>query len=406
VSIAPAWCISRWTEHKQTDIANCRHAISKQRLSGLKGHLASVARAFTAAFDLEGPLSPQDNAYEVMHLIKDGPSLFEVLSRYDDYLALQNTPDYEPGDTLKLIVPFLLVNGITERDIVKVSKRAKLVRGAKELIKWLQEDGWNVHVISTSYEQHAYNIASQLGVERTKVHCTRFPLDSFYELLDETETELITEIQNEILSFCSYDGYDNFCMEKLAAELNQFFFEKIPNTRINEIFEKVSVVGGRRKVEALMSVIGSAHARQTAAIGDSITDYKMLQRISSAGGLSVAFNGNMYSLPHANIGIACVDIRPLYLILTKFRAGGVNSAFDIVTLWEDQFSEFLRDPRLIPKHATTPELARFFAIAPDNTVFPRLNVLTSKTDEQLQQIAAVHAKFRSLVRGQDTALLG
>lgn len=365
-----------------------------------------MARAFTAAFDLEGPLSPQDNAYEVMHLIKDGPSLFEILSKYDDYLALQNTPDYEPGDTLKLIVPFLLVNGITEVDIVKVSKRAKLVSGAKELIKWLQEDMWNVHVISTSYEQHAYNIASQLGIERNKGHCTCFPLDLFYDLLDETETELISEIQNEILSFCSCDGCDNFGIEKLATQLNQFFFEKIPNTRINEIFKRVSVVGGKRKVDALMSVIGSAHAKQTAAIGDSITDYKMLQRIGSAGGLSVAFNGNMYSLPHANIGIACVDIRPLYLILTKFRAGGVNSAFDIVTLWEDQFSEFLRDPRLIPKHATTPELARFFAIAPDKTVFPRLNVLTSKTDEQLQQIAAVHAKFRSLVRGQDAALLG
>jgi hypothetical protein len=54
----------------------------------------------------------------------------------------------------------------------------------------------------------------------------------------------------------------------------------------------------------------------------------------------------------------------------------------------------------------TPELSRFFAIASDNTVFPRLNVLRGKTDEQLQQIAAIHAKFRSLVRGQDTALLG
>jgi len=364
-----------------------------------------VTREFIAAFDLEGPLSPQDNAYEVMHLIKDGSSLFEVLSRYDDYLALRNTPEYEPGDTLKLIVPFLLVNGVKERDIVKVSKRAKLVRGAKELIKWLQDDMWNVNVISTSYEQHAYNIASQLGIERKKVYCTRFPLDSFYDLLDDAETEWISEIQNEILSFCSCDD-ENVGIEKLAARLNKFFFEKVPNTRINEIFERVSVVGGKRKVEALMSVIGSAQAKQTTAIGDSITDYKMLQRLRSAGGLSVAFNGNMYSLPHANIGIACVDIRPLYLLLKEFRAGGVNSAFDVATLWEDRLSEFLSDPRLIPNQATTPELSRFFVFAPDNTVFPRFNVLTCKTDDQLQQIAAVHAKFRSLVRGQDTALLG
>ena len=365
-----------------------------------------MSRAFTAAFDLEGPLSPQDNAYEVMRLIKDGASLFEVLSRYDDYLALQNTPEYEPGDTLKLIVPFLVANGVTEQDIRKVSKRAKLVRGAKELIKWLQDDMWNVHVISTSYEQHAYNIASQLGIDREKVHCTRFPLNSFSDVLEDSEIELINEIQNEILSFCSNDDDENSSIGKLTTQLDEFFFEKAPRTRINAIFDKVTVVGGERKVRALMSAIGGAHAKQAAAIGDSITDYKMLQRIRSAGGLSVAFNGNVYALPHANIGMACVDIRPLHLILTEFRAGGVKSAFDLATLWEDQCSEFVRDPRLIPKHAVIPELARFFANASDDTVFPRLNVLKSRTEEQLQEIAAIHAKFRSLVRGQDTALLG
>jgi energy-converting hydrogenase A subunit R len=365
-----------------------------------------VARAFTAAFDLEGPLSPQDNAYEVMHLIKDGPSLFEVLSRYDDYLALQNTPDYEPGDTLKLIVPFLLVNGITELDIVKVSKRAKLVRGAKELIKWLQEDRWNVHVISTSYEQHAYNIASQLGIERKKVHCTRFPLDSFADMLEEPEIELIREIQDEILLIFSNTDEENSSLERLATQLDEFFFEKVPRTRINAIFDKINVVGGERKVQALMSAVRGARTKETAAIGDSITDYRMLQWIQSAGGLSVAFNGNIYALPYANIGMACVDIRPLYLILTEFRAGGVKSSLDAATCWEHECREFVRDPRLIPKHALGPKLAHFFANASDHTVFPRFNVLKSRTDEQMRQIAAVHAKFRSLVRGQDTALLG
>ena len=365
-----------------------------------------MPRAFTAAFDLEGPLSPQDNAYEVMHLIKDGPSLFEVISRYDDYLALQNRPNYEPGDTLKLIVPFMLVNGISEHDIRKVSKRAKLVAGAKELVKWLNDDMWNVHVISTSYEQHAYNIASQLGIDREKVHCTPFPLDSFSDVLEDSDLEVIHEIQNEILSFCSNDDEENSRIGKLATQLDEFFFEKVPSTRINAVFDEVTVVGGERKVRALMSAIGGANAKQTAAIGDSITDYKMLQRIRNLGGLSVAFNGNAYALPYANIGMACADIRPLHLILTEFRAGGVKSAFDLATLWENQCREFVRDPRLIPKHVLTAELASFFANAYDDTVFPRLNVLKSRTDEQLQQIAAVHAKFRSLVRGQDTASLG
>jgi len=34
-------------------------------------------------FDMEGPLSIQDNAYELMKLFPDGGQVFEVISRYD-----------------------------------------------------------------------------------------------------------------------------------------------------------------------------------------------------------------------------------------------------------------------------------------------------------------------------------
>jgi energy-converting hydrogenase A subunit R len=36
-------------------------------------------------FDLEGPLAPQDNAYELMKLFPRGGKIFEVISRYDDF---------------------------------------------------------------------------------------------------------------------------------------------------------------------------------------------------------------------------------------------------------------------------------------------------------------------------------
>jgi predicted HAD superfamily phosphohydrolase len=46
-------------------------------------------------FDLEGPLSPQDNAYELMKLFPNGDKIFEVISRYDDLLTLEEREDYE-----------------------------------------------------------------------------------------------------------------------------------------------------------------------------------------------------------------------------------------------------------------------------------------------------------------------
>src|SRR4030042_4559888 len=104
-------------------------------------------------FDLEGPLATQDNAYELMKLFPDGGRIFEVISRYDDLLSIAARFDYEPGDTLALIAPFLICHGITEQDIISLAEKATLVPGSRNLIHYLQTHDWDVYCISTSYQQ-------------------------------------------------------------------------------------------------------------------------------------------------------------------------------------------------------------------------------------------------------------
>ena len=65
------------------------------------------------AFDMEGPLTSQDAAFELMGLVPGGHEVFRAISRYDDILALAGRPGYEPGDTLALIVPFLLYHRLS-----------------------------------------------------------------------------------------------------------------------------------------------------------------------------------------------------------------------------------------------------------------------------------------------------
>ncbi|MFQ6074292.1 MAG: hypothetical protein ACE5KC_03635, partial [Candidatus Bathyarchaeia archaeon] len=59
--------------------------------------------------DCEGPISKNDNAFELAtHFIPEGDSFFTLISRYDDILAdIVKKPGYKAGDTLKLILPFL-----------------------------------------------------------------------------------------------------------------------------------------------------------------------------------------------------------------------------------------------------------------------------------------------------------
>ena len=282
-------------------------------------------------FDLEGPLSPQDNAYEVMGLVENGHQIFEVISRYDDLVALEGREGYEAGDTLSLIAPFLLYHGITEDDIRKVSSRALLVHGTKETISELKSGGWKVRVISTSYEQHARNIGSQLAIPDEDIACTRFPLDSYLAEFRKEDLALIGKAEEEILSM--YPPSDD---EKIKKKLDSFFFDELMKAPAGKVLREMKVVGGERKVDAILSFAlkDGTEPSESVAVGDSITDMKMLEFIHKEGGLSVVFNGNEYAVPYGTVGLATTDMRDILRILSAWEEGGRAGAIEAVKALE------------------------------------------------------------------------
>lgn len=279
-------------------------------------------------FDLEGPLSPQDNAYELMNLFPQGKRLFEVISRYDDLLALEGKEGYEPGDTLALIVPFLLYHGICEDNIGSIAQKAKLVQGARELVTHLISRGWEVFCISTSYEQHALTITGRVGIDRNNVACTSFPLDSYRQMLSQ-ESSLrirIGKIEEEILSLPAMDD------GRIKACLDRFYWVDLPSTELGRIIQQVRPVGGMRKVMALQRFAAERHQHigSFVVVGDSITDSSILESVNGAGGLSVAFNANEYALPCATLSLASIDLSDLASVLEAWARGGRGGAEQVV----------------------------------------------------------------------------
>lgn len=327
-------------------------------------------------FDLEGPLSPQDNAYEVMGLFKDGHKIFEIISKYDDILTLKGRPNYEPGDTLKLIVPFLLYHGITDEDIVEVSKKAKVVNGSKEAIKKLFELGYEVFIISTSYQQHAYHIAECVGIPKKNVACTKFDLESIYNSISHSDLRIVEEAENKILE--NYPDVD-------VDYLDSFFFKKINDTTLGRIFDEVVVIGGSRKVGAMVNFASSRGVKleNTVAIGDSITDFKMLSRVRKEGGLAMAFNGNEYCIPYANVGIATTDQRFTLPVLQAFL-GGKEKAIELVKELEK----------------SREKVYSFESLGKLRNVDVEYHCIENADDTKIKEIIEIHKKFRMKVRGE------
>lgn len=268
-------------------------------------------------FDLEGPLAPQDNAYELMKLFPNGDKIFEVISRYDDLLTLEGRESYEPGDTLALIVPFLAYHGIKEEQIGIMGQRAALTPGASELVSKLKVHGWQVFCASTSYEQYATGITQRLGIPTQNVACTSFSLNKISQSLTQDDFTLLEEMEKQIPNLSSMVD------DNIKRLLDHFYWQELPQTKSGKMVTEVKPMGGSRKVKALEHFAAKTGEPLShwVTVGDSITDFNMLQAVGDAGGLAISFNANEYALPYSTMSLASTRLDDLWVILETWSKG-------------------------------------------------------------------------------------
>ena len=290
------------------------------------------------AFDLEGPLSPNDNAYELMQLFPGGDQLFQIISRYDDILTEEGRKGYEPGDTLALIVPFLIYHGISPEDILRLAEEASFIPGAKELIALLQSHGWKVHCITTTYLPYARRLAQKLGIDTGMVWGTVLSLDYYREVIPQKRLDMIALVEQEISQLKPHR--DDL---KIKEKLDKLFWDS--EKELTWLLQETKPMGGRRKLLALRSLALSYRLslKETVAVGDSITDFRMLEGVNKAGGLAIAFNANQYALPHATMSLASTNIGDLWPILDAWAKGGKEAAQEVVQAKEKRDGDRDRD---------------------------------------------------------------
>ena len=278
-------------------------------------------------FDLEGPLSPQDNAYELMKLFPNGDRVFEVISRYDDLLTLEEREDYEPGDTLALIVPFLILHNISEDNIISLATAASFTGGAAKLISWLEYSIWKVFCITTTYEQYATHVTQKLGIFAHNVACTPFPLNKLRQALSEEELKLLQQAEEGILTMQPVKDD-----ARIKQRLDDFFWKKLPATELGMVIKEVKPMGGRRKVAALnrFAETYGQPLSNWVVVGDSITDFRMLQTVDEAGGVAIAFNANEYALPYSTMSLASTFVSDLTEVLQAWQKGQRKGVEQIV----------------------------------------------------------------------------
>ncbi|MBR4396493.1 MAG: hypothetical protein IKS93_01405, partial [Methanobrevibacter sp.] len=254
--------------------------------------------------DCEGPLTLNDNAYELAdEFIEDGGKLFKIISRFDDYLVddvkLEN---YHAGDTLKLIVPFYKLAGLTNEKMIKFSREnIYLVDGSDDTLRFANEliDSF---IVSTSYGQYIEALCNYIDFPFQNTYHTQLDVDGAtnFNSFDTKSPAIGVKSPMFIEELKKVEEFRKIILEHGEESEDDFnvlydiFFNEFPKLEINKYIESVKTVGGKGKQIAVEDIVESLGLEDGSIIymGDSITDVEPLQYARDHGGLSVSFNGN------------------------------------------------------------------------------------------------------------------
>ena len=339
--------------------------------------------------DCEGPLTLNDNAYELSaNFIENGGELFKILSLYDDYLVdIVKKDGYKAGNTLKLILPFFVVENLTNENLIDFSKNnIYAVSDAKFLLDYLKE-AMNTYIVSTSYGQYIKAVCDYMEVPFENAFYTDVDVDCLK--LKEDEIQKIIEFKDLILS--NPDDYELF---------DDIFFNQISKMDIYENIRDIDVVGGQGKKLAIDEIIkrDAINVNEMFYIGDSITDVEPLDFAFKNNGISVSFNGNEYPLKVAEIAIVSPSAIATAVIANVYAENDKNKVLEFIEDYNisDDLEKLFNDYN-IDKNIRN----KFFKVFADD--YPLIQIIT---DENYEEILKVSKEMRNNIRGQDIGGLG
>lgn len=302
-------------------------------------------------FDLEGPLSAEDYAFRLFSdYIQAGDQVFAALSRYDDILTSQCRVGYEPGDTLALILPFLIAHGVSLEDIRRHAKaRASVLTGAAATVKESLQSGREIRVITTSYAPFAQEVCHLLGLDPSWLYSTRLTTDLWTSFFKSGGQDKILKAELDIRERFATAQVTDGTLDTVIVEIfDELFLRSLPSSGVPYPGSIIRPTGGRRKalyLEEIARDLGISLSR-IAYVGDSITDSAAFKLLDAVGGLGIAFNGNEYALSVATVGVASPTLTEILPLLAAWEEGGREAVWEYVQNYRRSDSE--RDVSWLP----------------------------------------------------------
>jgi len=353
--------------------------------------------------DCEGPISKNDNAFELAeNFIPNGDKFFTNISLYDDVLSdVLKKPGYNAGNTLKLILPFFKAYSLTDSQMeVFSAKNIVLIANSKATIEYIQRIA-NSFIISTSYEHYIKALCKEVDFPYKNTYCTKVKLDKCP--ITPQEKERLRVIAQEIAQMPPIDIPPNAKTievfsnrdQTLIQRLDEIFWSLIPKLFVGKFLNEIITIGGAQKAEAIRDIVKhlGTSLEDVLYVGDSITDVEAFKLVRTNGGLAVSFNGNSYAVREAEVAVLSESNLVMAVIADVFCKLGRKQTLKALSSWSyDVLSKNKIDEALLKRLST---------LYPD--ALPKVQIVTAKNMESLIKESS---EFRKKVRGVVVGRLG
>ncbi len=353
--------------------------------------------------DCEGPISKNDNAFELTsHFVLNGDKLFALISKYDDILAdVVKKPGYNAGDTLKLVLPFLKAYNVTDAKMEDFSRQTLvLIAGSKITLKFIMNTA-KAFIVSTSYEHYIKALCKLTDFPFENTYCTKLQIDRY--ALTPTERTRLKKIAREITAMHmpiippSGKSLEDFSTQdqKTVRRLDEIFWQEISDMSCASMFFEVNTVGGRQKAEAIKDITKKLDLPLSSVmyVGDSITDEDAFKMVRAKGGFTVSFNGNSYAVKNAEVAVISENNLVMAVLADVFLKHGREKALHIAGNWNvENLKNSGADPSLME------QISSLYPQA-----MPKVQIVTAENRESLVKESS---EFRKKVRGEAVGKLG
>ena len=360
-----------------------------------------VKRIFIS--DCEGPISKNDNAYELAaNFIPNGDKLFANISKYDDVLAdILHQHGYSAGSTLKLILPFLKAYGVTDTQMEEFSaKNIILIADSQITLHHVQAKA-EAFIVSTSYEHYIRALCKVVDFPYKNTYCTKVSLDK--SAITPRERDLLKEKAQEIAQMHLINissgarNIKDFSQSDQATiqRLDEIFWSEIPKMFVGKFLSDVVTVGGQQKAESIRDAAKRLHAQlaDVMYVGDSITDVEAFKLVRENGGLTVSFNGNSYAVKNAEVVVLSESSLVTAVITDLFSRFEKEETIQILSSWNYKILE--------KSGAEQTLLKQLSCVYADG--LPKAQIVTAQNMETLIKESG---EFRKKVRGVAIGRLG